>query len=544
MLRVFIVDDELVVRVGIKSMIDWNSHGFEVVGEAADGEEALLKIPQVKPHIVMTDIKMPRMDGIELIKKLQESYSHIKVLVLSCHNDFEYVKQSMKLGAVDYILKLSMRREELLDVMENIKKQINEDVEKTSYVNSLQRKIDYNMDVIKEKFFKKLMNSSSVNSRDLFNEAEDLGLRFYDGNYLILVTNIHKHVKNQKEERPEPELLRHAILSIMEEAIPKQLAGEAFAYNNDDFLMVFTFERSIDCFSKVSDQIKSFIRHMHELLWVYLNACVFTSIHDVIIEGIENLHDGFKKAMEAAEHKFYFNESKVIYSSGINYCRSVHEYFDSDVQKRIYGGLEVGDFENVIKCIGEMLDTVRTEKKLSPSNVRRLGRIIIATICQVIRTHNIVDDNGEPLDFDIKADEIEEIKDIYMMQNWVEECITEFSGYYYKNLKGAYTEEIKKLIQFIGSNYDKDISLEQAAGFLNVGKNYFCSIFKRETGQTFNDYFINVKIEKAKELLRTTNLKNYEVALRVGYNNFNYFSTVFKKVAGMSPSEFRKKVSM
>ncbi len=540
MLRVLIVDDELVVRVGIGSMIDWNSHGFEVVGEAGEGEEALSKIRQLAPDIVITDIKMPGMDGIQLIRKIREEHGHIWVLVLSCHNDFEYVKQAMKLGAVDYILKLSMRREELLEVMENIKIQINALKERTSHENSLQRKINHNMDAIKEKFFKKVLSGNYLSAEGLLGEAEELGIRFSKGNYGIAVMQMNNYLNEQKKAKLEPELLRYAVLNIMEEAVPKQLVMEAFAESNDSFVMVFTFEPSVDSFAKVSKDIGDFSRHLKELVLTYLNISVSIGVCDELARDMDQLGEGHKKALKAVEHGFYYKEGRVFYSGGINYSRQVHEYFDGGTQKRIHGSLDAGDIEGAGGCIRELLEKAGSEKDLNPGDVRRMGRMVLSTLGQLSRLHNMTDEEGNPLDFDLKEEDFQRADNIHRLETLVEVCLQEYGDAYNKSLKGAYTEEIRRLLLHIEENYREDMSLEQAAAFLNVGKNYFCSIFKKETGQTFNNYFINVRMEKAKELLRTTPLKNYEVALRVGYDNFNYFSTVFKRVTGMYPNEFRK----
>lgn len=540
MLRILVVDDELVVRVGIKSMIDWGSHGFEVVGEASDGEEALAKVRQLMPDIVITDIKMPVMDGIRLISKLREQYGHIRILVLSCHNDFDYVKQAMKLGAADYILKLSMRREELLEVMEGIKGQIVENREKTKVENSLQRKINSNMDAIREKFFKKALNGNYISPCKLYAEAGDLGLRFFEGKHALVGIKLDKEDADQKKARLEPGLLRDAILNIIEETIPCQLPGEAFAESNESFAVIFSFDAALEDFRQVSEQIGGFAQRIRDSLQLYLNVCVSIGIHDSLLTGVEELHKGYTKAAEAAAHSFYYNDGAIIPSSRVIYSMTLQDYFDSGLQKRIYAGLDAGDIDGVSDCIGEMFIRIGTDKRLSPGDAKRIGRMLMAALCQAVRTHDITDKEGRTPVFDLRDDQIQRTGRLNTLIKLIDECLIEYSCLYHKGMKGIYSEEIRKLLLHINENLDGEITLEQAAGFLNLGKNYFCSVFKKETGQTFNNYLINIRMEKAKELLKTTALRNYEIALKVGYDNFNYFSTVFKRVTGMYPNKFRK----
>ena len=542
MIRILVVDDELVVRVGIKSMIDWNSHGFQIAGEAADGEDALKKIPELDPHIILTDIKMPKMDGIELIKIVREKYSRIKIVVLSCHNDFDFVKQAMKLGASDYILKLSMRCEELLEVMNNIKKEIAECVIESDQINNLYKKINSNMDVIKEKFFKKVINGNYLSPEDIYREAKELNIRFDNGVYIILASQINRHTSAQKKTKLEPVLLRNSILNIIEEVIPKDLFGDVFSDGNETFVTVFTLGEVTDEYNLINKKIKHFANYIHELIWTYLGVSVSTGMYDHIITCLDAIGDAYKKAAEACEHRFYFKESKLILDSELSYTEDCHEYFNNSIQKEIYSLLEVGEVDEIRQFMERMFNQLAEKRNITPREVRRTFKQIINVFHQVIREFNIPDEHEKLVCFNFKDGEIDMVDNIYKLQQWFDDCIEEYMEYYCRIQKGAYTEEILRLKHYISENYEKEITLKQAARFLNVGRNYFCSIFKKETGQTFYDYLINVRIEKAKGFLRKTGLKNYEVAKIVGYDNFNYFSTAFKKVVGVSPNEFRKKV--
>lgn len=540
MIRILIVDDELIVRVGIKSMIDWNSHGYQIVGEAADGEAALEMIPALEPHIVLTDIKMPKIDGIELIKNIKGKYEFIKIVVLSCHNDFDYVKQAMKLGASDYILKLSMRREELLDVMNGLKGQIEESKRHMSEVGLLHRKINANMDAIKEKFFRKVINGTCLQTQDLYHEAKDLNIRFCDGGYIVSVTQINKWADTGKKVKLESDLLRYSILNIMEEIISKDPIGDVFADSNDRFVTIYTIKKNTGDFSSIKEKIRQLVSHIHDSLQIYLNVNVSTGICGRTVSGINRIYEAYNEALEASEHRFYFNDNKIIFFGEFNYTGEIFKYFHTSMQKKIYKYLQLGEIDEASSEIGKIFDLLMETMNISPNEIRRMSKQIINVFSQIIGELNISDDMGRPIDFDLKNREIDNSENIFMLKKWFGECIIEYTGYYHKILKGAYTEEILKLKQHISENYYKNISLEQAAGFLNVDRNYFCNIFKKETGETFTDYLVNVRMEKARKLLKNTSMKNYEIATEVGYDNFNYFSTVFKKVTGVSPNVYRK----
>lgn len=541
MIKVLLADDELVVRIGIKSMIDWNANGFEIVGEAVDGLDALDKIEKYNPHVLLTDIKMPRMDGIELIKNVKEKYKKIQIIVLSCHNDFEYVKDAMKLGASDYILKLSMRVDDLLNVMNSLKLNIEEDSQKLNEVNDLARKINSNMDVIKGKFFKKVLNGSYPTLESIFNEARDYNLKFCEGFYTIAVLNINRCLNAEKRTKLEPDLLRYSIINVIEEMMTKQLLGDVFAETDESFIIIFTEKNSGNNDSQgFIRKIQHFLNEVKDSLKIYLGVSATCGVCSSTLFSIENIEKAYREAISACEHRLYFNESNIIFYNQLNYNGNGYDYYNINDQKRIYNYLEVGEIEFARKYINNLFERLIEVKNIAPIEVKRICRQIFNTIIKAAENLKRTEAGSPPSFLDKNESIIDDMDCIYSLQEWFNQCLYEYIIHYNNILKGVFTEGIIKLKQHIELNYSQDVSLEAAASFLNIGKNYFCSVFKKETGMTFYDYFTNVRIDKAKELLRNTNLRTYEIAEKVGYYNINYFSTVFKKNVGLSPSEFRK----
>lgn len=541
MIRVLVVDDELVVRIGIKSIVDWNSHGFQIIGEAANGEEALQKISLLNPHILLTDIKMPKMDGIDLIKAVRERYHHIKIIVLSCHNDFEFVRQAMKLGASDYILKLSMEPEQILEVMKGLKNQLDKSSDKENEAYLLKKNIDSNMDVIKQKFFKKIIDGNYPDMEDVYREANSLNIRFKEGNYLILITKICSYMNKNGETRLEPELLKQSVLNIMGEVIGSgNFFGDVYAEDSGSFVTVLITGKDICNTGPIKEELFKMVNHMHELIETYLNIHVFSGINDSFAMNLKEMNYAWHKALAACEDRFYHSKSAIIFSSEINYYNKIRNYYGLILQNELPAALKIGEMERAKVLLENIFNRLISEHDVSPQEVKLLSRQILNTIMQIVVTLNLSDENGDKIDFYSRSMELDSIDNIFKLREWFEDCLDEYQYGYYRLQKGIYTEKIEKLKQYVRENYNSGIPLEFAAGFLNVGKNYFCSIFKKEEGRTFYDYLIDMRLEKAKELLRNTNLKIYEIAESVGYTNFNYFTTLFKKVIGVSPNEYRK----
>lgn len=540
MTRVLIVDDELIVRVGIKTMIDWDKNGFEIVGDAADGEEALSKIFTLNPHIVLTDIKMPKLDGIELIKRIREKNKNIKIVVLSCYNDFDLVKQAMKMGASDYILKLSIRKEELLEVMNNLKIQIMDEFQKQNQVNTLYRRLNSNRDVIKEKIFRKIINCSYESENDVYKEAKDLNIRFAEGNYIIAVTRIAAYLNKHKVINLERELLLFSVGKMIEEILEREQIGDVVSYNNGDFIVIFTFDNSIREFKQVENELGRVLNHIHNALKTYLNIDVFSGVYDDIITEIKEIGKGYKCAVEAVEHCFYLNTASIVKYKDLHYSNLLHPYCCKSDEEEILSLFKIGEINKVKEKLNKIFDRLAEDKCIRPYEVKLICINILSSIWLFLKSFIDEEDISMPLDINVSSYEIEQTDNISALRKLFYEILDVCENFRCIRVENTYKNGIIKLKQYINENYRNNISLEQAASFLHVNKNYFCSIFKKETGETFYDYLIKVRINNAKFLLKNTNMKSYEISRAVGYENFNYFSTLFKKIVGLSPNEYRK----
>lgn len=378
--KILLVDDEKILRDGFKFAVDWEKNGYVIVGEASNGKEALRECALKAPDIVITDIVMPVMDGIELIKKLREEYPHIKVLVLTCHSEFSYAREAFRFGAIDYFLKFSVNYDDLLEKLH-------------------------------------------------FNERDE-------------------PISAAKPDSADTqEALKHTFYRDTENILSIHSAKKPFSLQNSDF----------DC--------KELATHIQNSDFQQIDKFVEHVCH-IIFE--QHLHP---------EH------AREIFINMMSYgIRVLNSY-----------GLSVNDLYH-------NNSTPYTE---------------------ILKFETLKDIKGYVLDF------------FKLLLKSTEEQHTV-----------KYRKEIADVILYIKKNYNRDITLKTISEEVNYSFNYLSQIFKEQVGENFTDFLIRIRMDRAKLLLRDTNLKIYEIAGQVGYTDSSYFCRLFKKIEGLNPVEYREKFSI
>ena len=407
MYKVFFVDDEASMRAGIRDSIDWDNSGFVLAGEAPDGEMALWLMQEIKPDILITDVRMPFMDGIELSRKAKKTMPWIKIVILSGHDEFEYAKQAISIGVEDYLLK-PVTSTKLMETLNVIAGRIEEEKEKLRSVEEL---IAGTRKVKIERLISDLLYGG-IDVESALAQAEELKLPITGNYYLVMYIELH---------------------------------------------------RSFD----ESDRY-------------YYNAC------------------------ECAQGVLSDWENAIYLSQGAD---------------RVVCVLKGPDPDALVEDAYTCAQAVKYE-------VERDGPCLVAVAIGSV-VSDIADWPKSLADADISRR--------YLSSTNRYQIVCAAIG-------SKYNDVIIKAQDHIRDNYaDKDISLHSVAKEVNISPNHFSTIFRQETGETFINYITKVRVTHAKELLKTTQMRTSDVGYEVGYNDTHYFSYVFKKNTGMTPTEFRNK---
>jgi len=532
MIKVLIVDDEVMFRIGVKSCIKWNNYGYELIGEAENGEQALQIIKTKKPDIVFTDIKMPVMDGLELTKAIVRDYPGIIVVILSCYNDFEYVKEALKLGARDYILKLSMKPDDLVELLLKFKEMIVRQKLEKEQEDAIRQEFNVNINKLKEEFLKRILfEKNNLAPVEFDKKAEVLGLRIrYNSNFVILIM-IDDYL-NALEVIKDERLFEFAFINIANEITNKYAAGEVIRIKDRLFACIASIENCSK--GESSNIIAKIIRDINLSTKKYLNYTISAGSSSNS-GNINEIHKLYSEASAALDKGFYYGNEYFGYYA--ERCKNVDLNYSIDLETegKLMHALETNNIKEVIELLHLIFKCFNDD--YPPEHVRAVAKEIIYIFNRSLKNYggnlfNIFNEN--PMNIINNANTMRTI------QSWFE-GFAESVVHKINELKGNYFRgEIIKVVDYIKANMHKSISLKDAARIANMSEKYFCVLFKKETGKNFVDYVNDEKVNRAKELLKNPDIKIYEVAQLAGFTNEGYFSKIFKKYSGYTPQEYKK----
>lgn len=530
MYKLLIVDDDGIIRRGLSQNIMWKDIGFELLGTANDGEIALKMIEKEQPQIIISDIKMPFMDGLQLTRLVKAKYPQIKVILLTGYEEFEYAKEALKLKVFDYVLKPVDN--ELL--IETVKRAVC-DFEKEE---KSKKQITESLPLLKQKFLVNLINGDYLES-ELLSEIDYLKLPLVNGNCIVLLLKLDDYKNsNYNLEVMEKELLKFSIQNICEE-IAENTGNSVFIdLLEDEAALIFTDKtlNNIALLNKVSTIAES----LREKVFKYLKTTITIGIGNVYSD-IKEINKSYKDAYKAIEFRYILGKNKVLFIQDVSgYEKKSSFHFDIE-KTEIIEKIKLGLKNESIKILSDIEEKIVTEKLVSLTSIRLLGVEI------AILLYNEVDGFKE------YCEQTYSEKNYYNFSNrlqgleTVQEIFSELRGLisdiciYILEKRGTQQQNIvQSAMKFIAENYAREgLSLQDVANIVHVSPIYLSIIFKQEKGINFSDYLLEIRMKKAMELIRSKDIKIYEVSDKVGYSNAQYFSVCFKKYTGFSPSEFK-----
>lgn len=538
--KVLVVDDEILVRIGIKSIMNWEEKGYTVAGEASNGREALEIMKADCPDILLTDLMMEPVNGFELIKTVRRDHPAVKIIVLSCYNDFENVKEAMKLGACDYIFKLTLKPDELLKVLDAAAGQITPVAVKAEQLKT-DRIVLKNMNAIKGRMIKTAIERSYAGTEAFLQELAEIGIRLnFRLPYFLQVFSIDEfELFKSSSKIKEEELLKFSVQNIISEVMEHFEQVEVFNHEGSELVAVIPAGsgKMEDSFVKALTEAFATIR---EFCRRYLGIDISAGISRVH-SGAEEVGPAYREAFDLLKNRFYTGNGHFHLQGGNGRDSSPEENVCPKMDLSALGDciehLEESKIRaNICSCVELLHKQVNVPAAVIRSKLQELLYCFIpAARKRAVDLDELSDENGyTPFEAVNRYENMERIG------MWFDTFIGQFVGACRKKSEDKCREEILVIKDFIRTNMDKPIDIATASRHVNMSESYFSHFFKKETGISFIDYVNKAKVEKAKELMLQTDFKIYEVASMVGFDNANYFSMLFKKMTGKSPNEYRK----
>jgi len=522
MITLLIVDDEEIIREGLKEYIPWQEAGIKIVGTAEDGLDALEKIKSLKPDIVMADIRMPRMDGLQLAQRIKIFAPDIKVIFLTGYDDFSYAQQAITIGADDYILK-PVSSDELFECLDRVKGKLLNEQKMRAEREALKQHINESLPFLKPWFFSAIRSGEE----DIWKKLSFLSINFEKGRFLSIVITID-NPDDQEDYYTLFKLYNNVSIIVGNESNFR--AATFFEESLFTILLNFPFDGMRD----LSRPIIDITYKIKDLMDYSFNGSYTIGVGKVV-DDIRQMENSYKSALEACEYRFYVGENQIIYINDVEPMVKEHEHPSLSDEEFIMF-IKTANEQKAVDYVKEVFDNMKKRRE----DIDWVKKVSLELIVYMSRAIYEVGENPNVLFH--KTDPWYEINkrltidQLYEFMIDVTITVVSHLSYQRKTRNQKIVEQVKVLIN---ENYGMDVSLEYISEKVYISPCYLSSIFSQETGETFKEYLTKVRMEKAKELLKNISLKVYEVSQQVGYSDPHYFSQVFKKYTGMTPAQYR-----
>jgi two-component system, response regulator YesN len=535
MYKILIIDDEAVVRNSISRNIKWDEFGFELSDACEDGKKAIEAIDKYKPDVVITDICMPFLDGIELTRYISSKYPNTKVIILTGFDEFEYAQQAIKLDVFDFILK-PITPNELKKVLNKLRTKLDEENNNTESLNRLKEQLRESLPLLKERFLNRVALGY------IKNEKVEEKLKYFDINlkghyYLAIALDLDDYRESGMfKHGDDDELLYFAICNICEEIISREYIGEVFQ-NNRNCIIIFLSDDD-DCLlqesaTRLSEEIRSAIEK-------YLKFTITVGI-GTICSDLKSLYLSYKSAASALDYRFVLGRNQVININDLENTRNNRSEFNNELKKKLITEIKIGTTQNIDQVINILFQDIRASYSSLEGSYLQIQQIIVLILSAL---NDMGYDEAELFGTGFSPlTGVYQFKTLDQIEGWIKELCQKIALFVFNKRNNLSELQALKAEEYIKSNYhNENISLNSVCKHLLLSTSYFSMIFKNHTGVTFIEYLTRIRVEKAMELLKVTNLKAYEIANQVGYSDSHYFSSIFKKATGLTSTEYREKI--
>lgn len=527
MYKVMIVDDEMLVRIGIRSLLDWGERGFEIVAEAGNGEVAYEKYLALKPDVVITDIKMPKKDGLWLTDKIKEIDPKTEIVFLTCYDDFEYARAALQKKVSSYILKAEMEEEELEQILDSIKKKL----DSTNHSSSKESGNASHLDMrSKEEQLLAYVLDIRKTMEEVKDEFDTYHVPWENKKYVFLQFDFNASLKEQIYDK---EKIANIIAACKELILNKLNTQEAKCIGKQ-------FGKSITCllFSKELTEfhLKGDLEYIKDSILQYFNIKC-KSLNSNVAESLEDIRNEVAWIFEASNALFYIRQGEHRTKEQLSCSVKEKKKFDlQEYTRELCNCIE----ENRPEILEKLCLKLQKDMSGIPMNSFDAKFNTAQLITNVMnRFEYCMNDDGRQ-NMTYQKD-IMDIEDMGELMN----ALKEFGEIMLRLITEMKLDNAELLIEraigYIKDNYKDKISLEDVAGHIGISKYYLSYLFNKDKDINFSTYINKIRIEKAKELLKQPQMTINQVYNEVGFNDQQYFSKIFKKYVGMTVTEYRSK---
>lgn len=531
MLKVFLAEDEFIIREGIKNNIDWQAYGYEFCGEASDGELAFPLIQKTRPDILITDIKMPFVDGLALSRLVKKELPETEIIILSGYEEFDYAKEAIQIGVARYLLK-PINGETLLQEIDSVaeiilgkqkEKEIREKYQKEMEENSLRDQMD---------LFQHLV-TGDCSMEELLSVADKLDLKIMAPWYSIVLLKIQSMKHDYEEYSGSIVAVDERIVKLAEPehvlVFDRALEGRAFLFKADSEEELLAYQ-------------KEYLGDVKEVLSGYANLRYFGGI-GTPVNRLREIPASFEDASHAFAHRYLVAESCILDSSLLmQEGAAEHEDFRISAvnpeqidRAKMQEFLRTGDLDEVVYFVDEFFGKLDGGAMKSRIFRQYITMDAYFSIVDFLKGLGLQKDEIEAPDQDSSI-----LQDEKSAMDYIVRIMNKALVLREKKASSRYEDVVSEVIHYIEDNYaQEELSLNLLASHVNFSPNHLSMIFSQQTGQTLIRYLTDYRMNRAKELLRCSSKKSSVISMEIGYKDPHYFSYLFKKTQGMTPTQYR-----
>ncbi|RAK05170.1 YesN/AraC family two-component response regulator [Halanaerobium saccharolyticum] len=496
MVKVMLIDDEVLVRVGLKSLINWEENGYQIIAEASNGQEGLNLIRERKPEIVIVDIKMPLKDGITLIQEVREMNLATKFIVLSSFDDFKLVKKAMKLGAVDYLLKLELDEKELLKSLENAAESITSGKQNMDYqprLNSLAE--------IKKKSLQKIIAAKIADEKQIKKIFEELKINLIEDKILCLTIKIDEKEVLEKFSQGDIYLYENSIIEIVDEIVSDFFNAVSFMNNWGEIVVFLNLDKDL---VTEKEKIGNLNLRLHKMVKNYFSLSITIAISSQKNKFLQ-LSEAFIECSECLDYSFRCGEGKAIHYQNLDKINKLGTTdFISNFAVQFDECLEYKEIKRAVLLLEKVITKIK-ENFISRNDAIHLYFKITGSLEKNLTLEVIEQLCGS----DNLYQNIDSITNNNDLINWMHNLSEKLKVYMDKKQENYLILAAKK---YLKNNYSEDLSLERVAQEINISSGYLSYLFTEKSGISFIEYLNQLRISEARELLKDKKLKIYEIA--------------------------------
>lgn len=530
--NVYLVEDEYMLREYVKSSAIWKTGPYVLCGDASNGEDAWEEIQALPVDILLTDIKMPFMDGLELSRLVRKNRPEIMVIILSGYDDFSYAKQALALGATDYLLK-PLKPEDLLSALERTAQLIDKERQQIQSMQTLQEIANESLELSCHKFLAQLCRGFLSEQR-ISSEMQRLHLQMDAAFYTGCTLALHELGKAETDDEAYLAFLDCSqTIRSFSESHP-----DCFWYTDESG--EFCFIILDDTKDGVVEKARSYLDTIQKSLSAALGLTRMTAVIGTPADTIGNLYDSMLSA-KVAYSLLHIPEAEQSIFLAEDCGRALPSMQYTTAEKQLFRSLLVSGSLNDIPTVVETLVQKLEATQMSHLYLTYICLDLLTSVSDFIKELGGKNDLIQGIDVPSIAQMFSYDQDLTKFRAALTNLATQAISLRDQNKGGKNDCIIQQAKDFMLQNFtDPELDLSVVAKHVNINPSYLSTLFRQETGQCFIEFLTLLRINRAKELLRTTQLRTSDIAFEVGYADQNYFSKLFKKCTGMSTREFRQ----